>query len=91
MWQRVRSGSRLRARRRAEVLRGRYRIEQVFGSVKGAYRSYVGARTYDGARAWVWGMWVLWNMVGLLQVGGEAIFGLLSACSDEFSNTVGET
>lgn len=45
----------------------------MFGRVKGAYGSDVGARSYDGARVWVWGMWVLWNMVGLVQVGGEAV------------------
>ncbi len=53
LWHRVRSSSRLRARARGEaypeVLRGRYRIEQVFGSVKGAYGSYVEARSWWGA------------------------------------------
>ncbi len=53
VWQRVRSSSWLRARARGEqypeVLRGRYRIEQVFGSVKSAYGSYVGSRSWWGA------------------------------------------
>ena len=75
VWQRARASSRLRARARAEacpeVLRGRYRIEQVFGSVKSAYGSYVGSRSWRGARVWVWGMLVLWNLVGLVQVGGD--------------------
>ncbi|MFN3690357.1 MAG: transposase, partial [Fimbriimonadales bacterium] len=75
VWQRVRASSRLRARVRAalypEVVRGRYRIEQVFGSVKDGYGSYVGARSWQGARSWVWGMWVLWNLVGVVQVSGE--------------------
>lgn len=80
--QRVRSGSGLRARARAqqyaEVLDGRYRIEQVFGSVKGVYGSYVGSVSWLGARSWAWGMWVLWNMVGVAQLlGGEVVFRLV--------------
>ncbi len=78
VWQGVRASSRLRAHVRAdgysEVLRGRYRIEQVFGSVKGAYGSDVGSRSWRGARVWVWGMLVLWNLVGLVQVGGDEVF-----------------
>ncbi|GIV87194.1 MAG: hypothetical protein KatS3mg054_1223 [Chloroflexus sp.] len=85
MWQRVRAGSRLRARARALVygwaLRGRYRIEQVFGSVKGAYGSVCRARSWVGARVWVWGMFVLWNMVGLVQVwGGDGLDGFVVCC-----------
>lgn len=79
--QRVRSGSRLRAwqraQRNAEVLGGRYRIEQVFGSVKGVYGSYVGSVSWCGARSWVWGMWVLWNLVGVARLGGEVLFWLV--------------
>ncbi len=67
VWQRA------RAEAHPEVLRGRYRIEQVFGSVKGAYGSYVGSRSWRGARVWVWGMLVLWNLVGLVQVGGDGV------------------
>ncbi|MFN7016855.1 MAG: transposase, partial [Fimbriimonadales bacterium] len=57
----ARASSRLRARAEAhpEVLRGRYRIEQVFGSVKGAYGSSVSSRSWRGARCWVWGILVL--------------------------------
>lgn len=71
------------------VLRGRYRIEQVFGSVKGAYGGVVGARSWAGARSWVWGMWVLWNMVGLAQVGdGDGFFFAAVKLKREFSNTL---
>ncbi len=85
VWQRVRAGSRLRARARAGLygwaLRGRYRIEQVFGSVKGAYGSVCRARSWVGARVWVWGMFVLWNMVGLVQVwGGDGLDGFVVCC-----------
>ena len=55
-------------------MRGRYRIEQAFGSVKGAYRSSVGSRSWRGVRVRVWGMLVLWNLVGLVQVGGDKVF-----------------
>ncbi len=83
LWNRVRCSARLRARERGEqyacVLRGRYRIEQVFGSVKGAYGSYVGSRSWWGAALRMWGMWVLWNMVGLLRVGGVEVWGLLKS------------
>jgi hypothetical protein len=51
--QRVRAQSRLRALGRLErygwALRERYRIEQMFGSVKRAYGSYLGCR---GRRLW---------------------------------------
>ncbi len=83
VWHRVRSSARLRARARGEqyacVLRGRYRIEQVFGRVKGAYGSDVGSRSWWGALVRVWGMWVLGNMVGLLGVGGVEVWGLLKS------------
>jgi hypothetical protein len=73
--QRVRAGSRVRALGRLGrygwALRARYRIEQVFGSVKRAYGSYVECRSAVQARRWVWGMLVLWNMVKLVNVGGE--------------------
>ena len=49
----------------------RYRIEQVFGRVKGVYGSYVGCRCWGYARVWVWGMLVLWNLVPWLRVGGD--------------------
>jgi hypothetical protein len=48
----------------------RYRVEQVFGSVKGVYGSYVGGRRWKYARVQVWGMLVLWNLVQWLRVGG---------------------
>ncbi|GIV21640.1 MAG: hypothetical protein KatS3mg023_3391 [Armatimonadota bacterium] len=76
--QQVRADARLRARLRAEqygwALGERYRIEQVFGSVKSAYGSVWRARSWEGARVWVWGMFVLWNMVGLVQVLGGVCF-----------------
>jgi hypothetical protein len=50
----------------------RYRVEQVFGSVKGVYGSYVGCRRWKYARVQVWGMLVLWNLVQWLRVGGGA-------------------
>jgi hypothetical protein len=53
------------------ALGARYRIEQVFGRVKGVYGSYVGCRCWGYARVWVWGMWVLWNLVPWLRVGGD--------------------
>ena len=85
VWQRVRAGSRLRARERAGVygwaLRGRSRIEPVFGSVKGAYGSVCRARWWLGARVWVWGLFVLWNMVGLVQgLGGDGSDGFVVCC-----------
>ncbi len=83
LWNRVRCSARLRARARGEqdacVLRGRYRIEQVFGSVKGAYGSYVGSRSWWGAVLRMWGLWVLGNMVWLLRVGGVEVWGLLKS------------
>jgi len=76
--QQVRSSVRLRVRARAELhrwaLRERYRIEQVFGSVKSAYGSVWRSRSWLGARVWVWGLFVLWNMVGLVQVLGGGDF-----------------
>jgi hypothetical protein len=53
------------------ALGARYRVEQVFGSVKGVYGSYVGCRCWGYARVWVWGMLVLWNLVQWLRVGGD--------------------
>ncbi len=53
----------------------------MFGSVKSAYGSYVGSRSWWGAVLRVWGMWVLWNMVGLLRVGGVEVWGLLKSGS----------
>jgi hypothetical protein len=50
----------------------RYRVEQVFGSVKGVYGSYVSGRRWKYARVQVWGMLVLWNLVQWLRVGGGA-------------------
>ncbi len=81
LWNRVRCSARLRARgeQDAWVLRGRYRIEQVFGRVKGAYGSDVGSRSWWGAALRMWGMWVLWNRVGLLRVGGVEVWGLLKS------------
>jgi hypothetical protein len=75
----VRQGVRDRARVRVLERLGaygwalgeRYRIEQVFGSVKGVYGSYVGCRCWGYARVWVWGMLVLWNLVQWLRVGGD--------------------
>ena len=54
-------------RRGAEIRR----IAQVFGSVKGAYGSCVSSRSWRGARCWARRMLVLWNLVGLVQVGGD--------------------
>jgi len=56
---------------------GRYRIEPVFGRVKGAYGSVCRARWWVGARVWVWGLFVLWNMVGLVRLEGVAGGGFL--------------
>ena len=42
-------------------------MEQVFGSVKGVYGSYVGCRSWCYARVQVWGMLVLWNLVQWLR------------------------
>ncbi|GIV18561.1 MAG: hypothetical protein KatS3mg023_0312 [Armatimonadota bacterium] len=82
--QQVRADARLRARLRAEVygwaLGERYRIEQVFGSVKSAYGSVWRARSWEGARVWVWGMFVLWNMVGLVRVLGDGSDGFIVCC-----------
>ncbi len=62
------------------ALEERYRIEQVFGSMKGAYGSVWGARSWEGARVWVWGMFVLWNMVGVVQVLGDGSDGFMVCC-----------
>ncbi|GIV17419.1 MAG: hypothetical protein KatS3mg022_2854 [Armatimonadota bacterium] len=94
VWQQVRADARLRARARAQTygwaLRERYRIEQVFGSVKGAYGSVWRARSWVVARVWVWGMFVLWNMVGVVQVAGSGCFvcwwWVWGLC--DFSNTL---
>jgi hypothetical protein len=71
----VRAPSRLRALSRLEeygwALRERYRIEDVFGSVKGAYGSYSEGRSYRNACMDVYRKFVLWNMVKLLEVLGE--------------------
>ncbi|MDM7460360.1 MAG: hypothetical protein P3X24_001735 [bacterium] len=82
---------RLRARVEAhpEVLRGRSRIEPVFGSVKSAYGSYVSSRSWRGTQVWVWRMLVLWNLVGLVQVGGAIGWFCVFLCgSPDFSNTL---
>ena len=75
----VRQGVRDRARVRVLerlgaygwALGARYRIEQVFRSVKGVYGSYAGCRCWGYARVQVWGMLVLWNLVQWLRVGGD--------------------
>jgi len=103
--QQVRAKSRLRALGRlAEygwALGERYRIEQVFGSVKSAYGSYIGCRRVAYVMVRVWGQLVLWNMVQLLRVRGGGIFLLCVGCGgsvmvvwwveEEFSNTLGGT
>lgn len=82
VWQRA------RAEAYPEVVQGRYRIEPVFGSVKGAYGSYVGSRSLRGARHQVWGMWMLWNLVGLVQVGGTRSLDVFLCGYPDFSNTL---
>jgi hypothetical protein len=76
--QRVRAKSRLRALARLGeygwALGERYRIEQVFGSVKGAYGSYIGCRGAAYVVVRVWGQLVLWNMVQYLRVRGGGVF-----------------
>jgi hypothetical protein len=76
--QRVRAKSRLRALGRLErygwALGERYRIEQVFGSVKRAYGSYIGCRGGAYVVVRVWGPLVLWNMVQYLRVRGGGVF-----------------
>jgi hypothetical protein len=78
LYQQVRAKSRLRALGRlAEygwALGERYRIEQVFGSVKGAYGSYIGCRRVEYVMVRVWGQLVLWNMVQYLRVRGGGVF-----------------
>ncbi len=83
--QRVRAGSRLRVQERAAVYSwafgGCYRVEPVFGSVTGAYGSVWRARSWEGAR--VWGLFVLWNMVGLVRVlgdGSDGFDGFMVCC-----------
>jgi hypothetical protein len=49
----------------------RYRVEQVFGSVKGVDGSSVGCRRWCYARVQVWRMLVLWNLVQWLRVGDD--------------------
>jgi hypothetical protein len=70
----VRDKARVRALERLGeygwALGERYRVEQVFGRVKGVYGSYVGCRRWKYARVQVWGMLVLWNLVQWLRVGG---------------------
>jgi hypothetical protein len=70
---RVEAGMRQAVRDTARVraLGARYRVEQVFGSVKGVYGSYVGCRRWCYARVQVWGMLVLWNLVQRLRVGSD--------------------
>ena len=76
--QRVRAQSRLRALGRLErygwALRERYRIEQVFGSVKRAYASYLGCRGAASGVVRVWCQLVLWNMVQYMRVRGDDVF-----------------
>jgi hypothetical protein len=71
----VRAPSRLRALSRLEAygwaLRERYRIEGLFGNVKGAYGGYSESRTYRNACVDVYARFILWNMVKLLEVMGE--------------------
>jgi len=70
----VRDKARVRALERLEeygwALGERYRVEQVFGRVKGVYGSYVSGRRWEYARVKVWEMLVLWNLVQWLRVGG---------------------
>jgi hypothetical protein len=102
LYQSVRAPSRLRALGRLGeygwALKERYRIEQVFGSVKRAYGSYMGCRRVAYVRVRVWGQLVLWNMVQYLRVRGGGIFLLCVGCGgcvmvvwwveEEFSNTL---
>ena len=46
----------------------------MFGSVKGAYGSYMGCRRVAYVRVRVWGQLVLWNRVQYLRVRGGGIF-----------------
>ncbi len=63
-----------RSRQYGWTLRARYRREPGFGSVKRAYGSYVGCRSAVQARWWVWGIWVLWNMVKWVNGGGGVLW-----------------
>ena len=51
------------------ALGARYRVEQVFGSVKGVYRSSVRCRRWCYAQVQVRGMLVLWNLVQWVACG----------------------
>jgi hypothetical protein len=57
-------------------LRERSRIEQVFGSVKSAYGSYLECRREASVMVRVWVQLVLWNKVQSLRVkaGGGGFF-----------------
>lgn len=55
-----------RAQRYKDILKGRYRIEQVFGVVKEICGSYLSVRSEKIARLMMLCMFVLWNM-GRLQ------------------------
>ena len=81
VWVRVRSEVRKRAHEKAMrdegIMRGRYRIEQVFGSIKRAYGSYLEVRTERMARLLVLGMFIMWNLVGVLLWGGGFLFFVL--------------
>ena len=68
----VKSEERRRANQRAKekerILKGRYRIEQVFGSIKRAYGSYLDVKGEPVAKLMVLGMFILRNMAGLLRL-----------------------
>jgi hypothetical protein len=78
LYQRVRAKSRWRALARLEAygwaLGERYRIEQVFGSVKSAYRSSIGCRRVAYVMVGVGCPLVLWNRVQYLRVKGGGVF-----------------
>ena len=71
----VRDGARVRALGCVEAsgwaLGERYRVEPVFGRLKGVYGSSVGCRSWGSARVWVWGLLVLWELVQWLRVWGD--------------------
>ena len=89
VWVRVRSEVRKRAQERAmrhkRIMRGRYRIEQVFGSIKRAYGSYLEVRTERMARLLVLGMFIMWNLVGVLLWSGGFLFFILLLRVYEFT------